>query len=323
MAFTNLHNIGLPMAVMLAADGYNHNEDVISVTQLIKPLRELILSDRMASLNIPTVDPDIIGMYKSRVGTAIHAYAETVWLNDELRNSALEQLGVPKKTRDKIVVNPEKVTKGQHAVYVEKTGYREIMGYELRGTADVIYFGRLGDYKKTSPLSYKDDAKNTKYSLQGSIYRYIMPDLIKEDTMSIFEMYDEWVPFKTNDPNYPPAQVVEKIIPLMSLTETERYIKNKINDLNKYFDADDADIPECTDDDLWRKKPVFKYYKNPESKSRSTANFDNYEDAFRRKEADGHVGVIDEIKSKAVACRYCNAFPICQQAKRLEQAGQL
>ena len=321
--FTNGTNISLPMAVMLAADGYNHNEDVISVTQLIKPLRELILTDRISKLNVPTSDPDIISMYKSRVGTAIHAYAETVWLNEDLRNKGLDALGIPKKTRDKIVVNPEKVKKGELAVYVEKTGYREILGYEIRGTADVIFFGRLGDYKKTSPLSYRDSAKNHKYALQGSIYRWIMHDLIIEDNMSIFEMYDEWTAFKTNDPNYPPAQVVEKNIPLLSLRDTEKYIKDKINSLNKYFDAPDDEIPECTDADLWRRKPVFKYYKDPTKKARSTGNFDTYEEAYARKSADGNVGVIDEVKSKAVACRYCPAFPICQQAKRLEQSGQL
>ena len=323
MEYSNNHNLGLPIAVVLAADGYNHNDDVISVTQLIKPLRELILTERVRNLNVPTADPDVINMYKSRVGTAIHAYAESVWLNEELRNAALVSLGIPKKTIEKIVVNPEEVKKGQLPVYVEYTGYREILGYEIRGTADVIYFGRLGDYKKTSPLSYKDQAKNYKYSLQGSIYRWIMQDKIEEDTMSIFEMYEEWTPYKASDPNYPPAQVVEKVIPLLSLTDTERYIKNKIKELNKYFDVPDSEIPECSDEELWRRKPVFKYYKNPNSKTRSTGNFDTYEEAFARKEADGHVGIIEEIKSKAVACRFCPAFPICEQAKRLEQTGQL
>lgn len=323
MAFTNMHNIGLPMAVMLAADGYNHNEDVISVTQLIKPLRELILTDRVARLNVPTPDPDIIQMYKSRVGTAIHAYAETVWLDDKLRNLGLEALGIPEKTRDKIVVNPEKVLKGQIPVYVEVTGYRKILGYEIRGTADVIFNGRLGDYKKTSPLSYKDDSKNYKYALQGSIYRWIMEDKVKENSMSIFEMYDEWTSFKAGDPNYPPAQVVDKNIPLLSIADTERYIKTKIKDLNKYFDSPDEDIPECTDEELWRKNPVFKYYKNPASKTRSSGNFNTYAEAYAKKEEDGHVGEIVEVKSKAIACRYCNAYPICQQAKRLEQSGNL
>lgn len=37
-----------------------------------------------------------------------------------------------------------------------------------------------------------DAAKDVKYQLQGSIYRWAMPEIITEDEMDIIEMYDDW-----------------------------------------------------------------------------------------------------------------------------------
>lgn len=324
MGFTNRSNLPLPMAVFLAADGYNHDEEVISVTKFIKPLRELILSERVSTGNTIAQDADVLDMFKSRLGTAVHERIEHVWLDKSLREAAMLSLGYPQKTIDKLVVNPDVVQKGQIPLYAEKTGYKEFMGYMFRGTADVIFNGRLGDYKKTSTYSFNDKEKDKKYGLQGSLYKWIMPDLITDTTMDIYEMYEDWTRMKAFiDPTYPPENVVTKIIPLMDITETERFVKNKIMLINKFYDADEADIPECSDEELWRKPPVHKYYKNPEKKSRSTANFENYDDAVRRKHADNNVGVVETIPSKVVACRFCPAMPACGQAKRYAHSGEL
>lgn len=325
MGFTNSSNLSLPIAVFLASDSYPHDETVLSVTKLIKPVRELILTDRVQlGDQVHVVEADILQQYKSRVGTAIHHYIETVWKDDVLRNSALEALGIPEKTRKKILVNPTgKVPNGSYPIYLEHTGFKDVLGYNMRGTADVIFNGRLGDFKKTSPLSYKDEGKNHKYHLQGSLYKYIMPDLIKDDHMDIFEMYEEWTRYKAGTPDYPPAQVVQKAIPLMDIGQTDRYVKGKINLINKLYDAPDSDLPECTDQDLWRGNSVYKYYKDPNKRTRSTANFDNFKDAMLRQHQEGNVGVVEEVKAKAKACHYCDAFPICQQARSLEQQGLL
>lgn len=323
MALTNQFNLPLPIAVFLASDSYNHNDDVVSVTKFIKPIRELILTDRVDQTKIYVPPDDVMNQYKSRVGTSIHHYIEHIWLNKELRDQALTNLGIPAKTIEKIVVNPDKVAKGHIPVYVEHTGFKDVNGYMFRGTADVIFNGRLGDYKKTSPMSFKDTAKDKKYALQGSLYRYIMPDKIKDDRMDIYEMYEEWNRYQAISENYPPAQVVTKEIQLMDLGQTDRFVKGKIKMIEELYEAPQSDIPECDDEDLWRKPPVFKYYKNPEKRERSNANFDNYQEAMSRKNADGNVGIVVEVKSKVVACKYCAAMPVCDQAKRYAASGEL
>lgn len=325
MGYENRSNLPLPIALFLAADDYNHNPDVVSVTKFIKPVRELILSDRVETANVIVKDPDVLDMYKSRLGSATHARIESLWLNEDIRNKALADLGVPPKSISKIKVNPDVINKGDIPAFFEKTGFKVIDGVEFRGTADFIFNYRLGDFKQTSTFSFKDKGKDFKYMLQGSIYRWIMPELIKEDSMHIVEMYLDWVRFKSiQDPvNYPPEAIVVKDIPLMSIKETDRYIRNKIKMIDDLYDAPDDQLPECDDMELWRKPPVFKYYKNPEKRDRSTGNFDNYPDALAKKHASGDVGIIVEVKSKVGACKFCSALPICGQAKRYAHSGEL
>ena len=78
MAFTNRHNIDLTMAVFLAHSDYDGvNEDAsISVTTLLRPLKEIILSNRF-----PQTDPtsDISLNIASSIGSAIHAGIERAW----------------------------------------------------------------------------------------------------------------------------------------------------------------------------------------------------------------------------------------------------
>ena len=325
MGYSNRTNLPLPIAVMLAADGYDHNDDVVSVTKFIKPVRELILTDRVNPKSVIVQDPDVLDMLKSRLGTATHAHLENVWLNEKVRTAALLSLGLPKKSVDKIVVNPETLKKGDIPMYTEKTGFKEVEGLVFRGTADIIFNYRLGDLKQTSTFSFRDPGKDHKYALQGSLYRWMMPDLIKEDSMDIYEVYLNWERFKSlQDPNgYPNEPVIVKNIPLMSIKETDRYVRNKIKLIDELYDAPDDDIPECTDEELWRKPPVYKYYVDPDKRARSSGNFSTYAEAQEKKHSKGDVGIIVEVKSKVGACKFCPALPACGQAKRYAQSGEL
>ncbi len=82
-------------------------------------------------------------------------------------------------------------------------------------------------------------------------------------------------------------------------------------------------MPPCSDDDLWRKDPVFKYYKNPNSTARSTKNFDTFAEAHARLAEDGFVGKVVEVKGEVVACKYCNAFAVCKQKDTYIADGSL
>ena len=323
--YTNNADLPLSIAVWLATDSYNHDEDVVSVTKIIKPLRELILTERVDPKKVIASAPDILSMQKSRVGTAVHSAIESAWLSSDL-GEVLFSLGLSRKSAGNIIINPDptKVPKGKFPVYLEHTAYKEYMDLRFRGTSDFIFQGRLTDFKNTSVYGFVDPVKD-QYMLQGSLYRWMSPEIITQDEMDIIQIYSDWskMNYIRNPTGYPPNPIHVKKIPLMSVADTEKYVRNKIKLIDQYYDAPQDKIPECDDTELWRKEPVYKYYKDPNSRSRSTRNYTNYADAVAHLRKDNNGGVIETVKSKVVACRFCPALSVCHQAQGYLNTGEL
>ena len=63
--YTNQFNISLPLAVFLATDDYDYEPNVISVTSLLKPVRQLVLSKRVKPDEALV---DISGLVSARMG---------------------------------------------------------------------------------------------------------------------------------------------------------------------------------------------------------------------------------------------------------------
>ena len=318
---TNNNKIPLSMAVFLAVDHYDYESDTVSATALLKPLRQSILGRRVPE-DQKTVD--IADLVSSRMGTAIHDGIEKVWMKDYARG--MKALGYSDDIISRIVINPDpdNLPDGAIPVYMEQRSYREFMGFKLSGKFDFVGNGSLEDFKSTSTYSFMSGNKDWDYVMQGSIYRWLNPKIITDDHMSIQFIFTDWQSFRVaQDPNYPKSRTTTKRFKLFSLEETEAYIAQRLTDYMKYKDQHESQLPLCTDKELWRSDPEWKYYKDPTKKTRATKNFDNKADALKRFVEDGSVGEIVEIPGMAKACTYCMAFPICTQKDALIRAGSL
>lgn len=321
MQYLNSKNLPVPIAVFLATEKYDYDDTAISATSFTKSIRQLILKNRIPEEDRVT---DVNDLIAARIGTAIHDAIENSWKDP---TQALKLLGYPEKTAKKFIINPEdpaKVPKGAMPVYMEQRWEKEVMGYYVSGKADLVLNGNLFDYKTTSTYSWNSPEKEVDYQIQGSIYRWLRPDIIKSDWIDIIQVFLNWEAAKAlGSPDYPPNRIMTKRIPLMPLAETERYVKNHMKQLLKYMDSEEEDIPFCDDKALWRKPSVFKYYKNPEKTSKSTKNFRTYEDAIAHKKADGDVGLVREVRGTVGACKYCEAVQYCSQARALIASEEL
>ena len=325
---SNGQDLPISIAVWLAVDTYVPNHDIISATQLLKPVRKLVLAHRLKNktpANIKVEPIEIMDLMKSRKGTAVHEAIENAWLDASRREKGLKALGYSDSSIAKFKVNPKQneLKKGDIAIHTERFVERELDGYWIGGTADFICKGRLSDFKNTSVYNFINPAKDRDYQLQGSIYRWADPKLITDDEMDIIEMYDDWSRANTYRKDYPSHPIMVKKIPLLNIPATERYANNKIDQILKYMNSPDTDIPQCTDEDLWRKATVYKYYSDPQATGKSTKNFDTYQEAKQHQISKGGVGRIDQVKGKVVACKFCDAYPICGQAKGYVLSGDL
>lgn len=339
MKFTNNNKIGLSTAVFLVHDDYDYDPrpNAVSATGLLKSVRQAVLSQRAES---KIREMDISQLVASSLGTAVHDAVEKAWSNGN-HVHALRKLGYPQKVIDRILINPGyievkgKLVKDPAAkplppkaipVYMEIRSEKEVDGIIITGKFDFVGDGELEDHKTTGVFTYMKKSNDEKYRLQGSIYRWLNPEIITSDRMLINYTFTDWSKLRSiveKNQGYPPFKMMSVPFTLMPMEEVEAWIQNKVTQLKTHLRKDESALPPCTPEELWQDPTVYKYYKNPKEKARSTKNFDNFAEAQMRLVKDGSVGTIDIVQGKAKACLYCAAAPICSQAKQLVMDGLL
>ena len=324
-AVTNLHNVPLALAVWLLADDYDYvNEpNYISATTLLKPLRHIILPRRVP--HEMRVAADVSDFLARRMGQSLHNSIEHAWINKYAQS--LKLLGYPDHVIKNVVINPtpEALQENKEIIpiYLERRDMKKIGKWLIGGKFDLVAEGRVMDFKSTSTYVWTRGVRDDEHILQGSIYRLIHPEIITEDTMEIAYIFKDWSKaLALNNPAYPQRPMLSKSLDLMSLEDTENWIKRKLALVEQFWDAPEKDIPECTNEELWLGEPKFKYYGDPEKakdpNARSTKNFDSLSEANKYKAEKGKGIVITAFGSPKRCKEYCDAFPICTQKDRYQ-----
>lgn len=331
MALTNKTGIPIELAVWLATDDYDYDNDpnTISATALLASPRKRILSNRFIEANKhPT---DISSLVESCIGRAIHNSVESAWKNNYRKS--LRHLGISQDKINSIIINPSKEqlrerNRGLKAnalpIYIEQRNHKEIAGWRVSGKFDMCVGGKIKDIKSTKTYTYVKGTSKQEHILQGSIYRWLNPDIVTEDTMEILYVFKNFEKFKIGKENYPESQLLAVNYKLLSLEETEKKITELLEVLRKYEKSPEEDIPLCNNHDLWADGDItYKYYKNPDKTTRATRSSTDYSLVHRKYIDDGSVGVIKEVVPEAKACHYCDGYDLCTQKDRLIKEGRL
>lgn len=328
MQFTNNTNVPIPLALWLAVDEYQYAKTAneISATTLLRSPRYIIGTRRMMYpeqfdskpesvsyitqqlLSESNVLPDIIDRLASRIGTAIHASVEEAWSKPELRNQGLKALGYPDEVINRIKFNEDSDSSGSNSIVIKSENrlYKPIDRFIISGQYDSIVDGQLHDIKTTKTYSWVSGCNDQKYMQQGSIYRWLDPELIKSDSVCINFIFTDWSKQRVFDQGYPQAPICGKEYQLMSYNETEMFIQNKIDLLNKYWNEPLEVIPCCTPQELYSSPPVYKYYANgAQNSTRSTRNFATLAEASKYRAKKGHIGDIIEYRGTPFTCPFC------------------
>lgn len=340
VTLTNNFHMGITMALWLASDGYDHDQagqrdifgdivdgPVVSATTLLKPTKSLILAGR-----IPSKDrlADISSFGSSRIGQAIHDSIEKAFYSPSAK-AILTGLGFSPNVIANIALNPtmEEIENDPKMipVHLEQRAFRPMVTRSgnkvwISGKFDQVIAGKSEDNKSTKAYSYcnMDQSEKSNYGVQQSIYRWLNPKLITSELGQINFIITDW---KQGDvdriKNYPSRQVMEMPVSLMSLLDTEQFILNKLEEIEKCGAQKDQNLmPRCRDDELWRDNDKYKYYSDATKAAlggRSTKNFDTYQEAQNHKAIKGK-GAIVTAPGKVKRCSYCDAAPACTQ--RLE-----
>lgn len=329
---SNNAGVDLAAALWLAHDDYDYVDkpNYISVTTLIKPIRQIILGERVAKIAMEhpeaAIPVDIIDRFKSRLGQSLHTGVEDSWKLHY--RTSMQKLGYPKRVIDMVRINPEQEEPDTLPVYTEQRVEREVrigtVTYTVGGKIDLIIEGRLRDVKSTTVYKYTSQKGVGQWLLQGSLYRWLNPRKVHHDEFLVQYLLVDWTRgFASRDPKYPPHAAPTRSIRLMGLQETDKWVNDKLRLLTTLKDAPEADLPECSEEDLWRSEPVYKYYADASKTSgRSTKNFDSEQEAnaFR---AEKGKGIVTPKPGVVKACGYCPCAPICGQYQRLLASGDI
>ena len=327
LPISNTQDISLPLSVWLLHDEYDHIDkpNYISATSLMKPLRQLVLPGRVP----PEARQEDVSDYIARgLGHSIHHAIEHAWSNGNHRK-AMKRLGYTDDVIERIVINPtEEQLRSRNdiiPVYFEQRAFREIevMGqnFTIGGKFDMVSDGIVNDFKSTSVWAWAKGTKDEDYALQGSLYRWLNPDKITEDYIRINFVFTDWAKMMVKSAGYPQKRVEYKDIPLLSMAETEAWVRRKLELYLKHRSTPEAHLPECTDDELWRSAPQYKFFLDPDKakdpSARATKNFDDAGEARRYQAEKGGRGVIITKMGEPKACGYCPGFAACTQKDRL------
>jgi len=323
--YTNRGNISLIVAVWLAAeDTYDlvYHPNVFSVTEILKPLRSVVLTRQIAAAKGESAI-DIMDILPAQLGHAVHTAIEEAWLGNY--KQAMKNMGIPDSVIDHVHLNAEKEDDPDGIyIYMEKRTVKEINGVFLSGKFDVVDQGRVKDIKNTKTYNWIKGTNDEKYALQGSMYRWLNPDIIKDDNMDVEMIFNDWSQFKAMvDKQYPQKAIMTRTLPLLDPGKTEAFIIQTIGKILKYADAKQSELPRCTPEELWMDPPKWAYYKDRTKTVRATKLFSTEEEAFIQKAKDGNTGMVVKREMKPKFCEYCAARGICLQADEYVKAGLL
>lgn len=318
MKITNNQDIALPMAIWLLNDEYDYIDDpnYISVTTLMKPIKQIVLAQRVPAENKGF---DLADLIASRMGTALHDSIEKA-INTNMPK-ALRMLGYPKDVIGRILVNPtpEQVSLVQYPIvlWTEQRTMKTVGKWTLGGKFDLVADGIIQDYKSTSSYSWMYGNRNEDHRLQLSIYKWLNPGKIIEDYGIINYIFTDWMKSSAaQNPKYPPSRLMSKTLVLTEPPLIQQWVETKLALLDKYSTAAEKDIPECTPEELWMSEPAYKYYANADkTDGKSSKNFDTLHEANLHR-ATKNVGVVKTILGEPKRCGYCPAFEVCKQKDR-------
>jgi hypothetical protein len=298
MKFTNRFEVPKYLYQWLCADSYDGHSDpyMLSATSMLKPVRVHWLTLRHGA----ELEEDVSDVLSARIGSAIHDSIERV----KTENVIKEQRAIKK-----IEVNGQEFSiSGKFDILEDEDG-------------DGIW--TLRDIKTTSVFSYIFGGKDKDYQIQLSIYRWLNHEKYPiNSTANIDFFFTDWQSSKAKfDENYPPRKLMPGYkIELMSIPDTDKYIRDRVAEFEKYRDVPDNELPLCTKEELWASEDTFAVMKSGNQKATKVCSTEVEAQEYIR---DHNITKVDIIcrPGKAKHCRYCSGFPFCGQGQELMERG--
>jgi hypothetical protein len=340
MKYSYNENVPLHLQVWLATDHYkkSNNPKEISATALLKPVKSSVLSFRAKAQIDQAISlgetglleklnrPELSGLLKSRLGTALHDSVKRAWVGNY--KQALTDLGYSEAYIDRIVLNPETeqgLPQDAIVVYTEVRKYRNLDNHTISGELDFVFDKIIQDLKSTTGYAFKF-ADEEKHNMQMSIYKWIFKGngIHLNDIAQVNYLFTDWNPTQAaSNPAYPQSNTAGVTVALQDDTQVENFIRNKIQLFEEFQDAPEDVLPPCLPEELWQAESTWAYYSSADKiGGRAGKVSTEYAEIAAHYNSKGS-GVVIERPGKIKFCNFCAGSDICKQKDAYIASGLL
>ena len=226
MRITNKYNLPMALTSAMMKDDYSKGASEYSVTGLLQPPRVALLREQYDD----QIEIDISDTMYTFLGTALH--------------KVLEAAGMPANNT------------------AEERLYADVEGSKISGQIDVQERTPAGtviwDYKVTSVWSVIHE--KTEWVEQLNMYKWFVETVKQERVvgLKVCAFLRDWSK-NGSGANYPEASIVVVDIPVWSATETEAFIRDRLNAHKMAKMAKDfgEELPLCSNQERWMSETTF------------------------------------------------------------------
>jgi hypothetical protein len=270
------NKLNLPEGFVKAVSTERHNKPgCLSATTLIQGIKQIILTDR----HWEKLEEDVSDRVPAILGTAVHSLMES---------------------------------KGEHDLTELKIEY-PVGSITVTGTIDNynMTLSVLTDYKTTSVEKIKF-GNFTDWYLQGMIYAWLLikNNLPVNKCRFIALLKDHSKTEAMRDYQYPkePVYVYEFDVTPQALFKISMYIKNKVEEHQRYSALDDHSIPPCSPEERWDQPTEYAVKKN--GSKRATKLFESLDEAILFAESKGKGYFVEHRPGES---RRCQSYCLCNR----------
>lgn len=254
-----------------------------SVTELLKPVREIVLSRKHAD----EIDEDVADMIPAILGTGVHKVLEGYAKGEDRAEFEVEY------AIGEIII------------------HGEIDLLRRNDDTATIYDWKTCSVSKISKQDFDDWRKQT------LMYAWLllMRHCIRVKKVEIIAIMKDWSKVKAaSQATYPQSAVFtyEFKVEDSSIDYIDGWIRDRIDAIK----AAETELPECTDEEKWRSPDKYAVYKR-EGDKRALAVYDTIDEAETAKQAKcGPLGHIEKREGDCLKCRlYCKCSKFCKEGK--------
>lgn len=287
MKITNKNNLPEPMVNFITQRGFEPKENTIRVTHLLQGIREVWLSRR----HYDEIVVDVSDMIWAMFGTALHKILEE---------------------------SEEKSYQIKEARLSEKVG-----GLTLSGAFD-LYDGKtkqVVDYKTCSVWKVIfGDIENWKQQIYVYSWLLIKAGFEVKGGKVIALMKDHSIGKARREASYPPhpVQVFSFAYTEKEHTETEKFIREKMLEFERYKETPDDELPVCTEEERWYSGTKYAVKKGKNKTAlRVLDSMEEAEQWMQDNEQRGGTHVEVRIGENRKCLDYCSAREFCSFYKSL------